>query len=87
MRVGSYKAKRGSKITTVKAHSKAGGRGRNITSSCINRVSEGESGGMVITIRGVEYPYPDLPKEQVSGLVNAGSAGRFYNKNIRGNYF
>jgi len=87
MRVNSYKAKRGSGVVTVSAHSKTNGKFRNIKSSCINRVSEGSNGEMLITIRGVEYPYPALPKSSVSSLVGAPSAGRFYNKNIRGNYF
>ena len=86
MKVKAYKAKRGSGVVTVSAHEK--GRGRNLPrSSCINRVSEGEGGGMVITIRGQQYPYPLLPTDKVSGVVNADSAGRYYNKNIRGKFF
>jgi len=70
---------------TVKAHTK--GRGRNLKSSFMDRVSEGEDGNMVITILGREYPYPLLPKDRVGGLVRAKSAGKYYNKNIRGRYF
>jgi hypothetical protein len=84
MKVKGYTAKRGSKTVSVASHNK---RGRNITSSCVNRVSEGEDGKMVITIRGKEYPYPELPKGRVSGLISAGSAGAYYNRNIRGKYF
>ena len=88
MRVKGYSAKRGNKTVAVAPHTKADkARGRNLPkSSCINRISEGEE-GMVITIRGKEYPYPLLPDVKVSGLINAKSAGRFYNKNIRGKYF
>lgn len=87
-RVKGYKAKRGSKTVAVAPHTKTDkARGRNLPkSSCINRISEGEE-GMVIKIRGVEYPYPLLSDDRVSGLINAKSAGRYYNKNIRGKYF
>ena len=87
MRVNSYTAKRGSKTVSVTAHTKKDRRFRSVTSSCVDRVSEGENGGMSITIRGKEYPYPYLPSDKVGGLINASSSGRYYNKNIRGRYF
>lgn len=87
MRVRSYKAKRGNKTVQVSAHEKSEGRFRTVKSSCIDRIGEGADGKMVITIRGREYPYPELPNNRVSGVISAESAGRYYNKHIRGRYF
>ena len=89
MRIKGYSAKRGNKTVAVAPHTKADkARGRNLPkSSCINRISEGEKQGMVITVRGKEYPYPFMPDEKVAGLMSAKSAGRYYNKNIRGKFF
>ena len=82
IKVKGHTAKRGTKTIVVKPYS------RKITkSSCINEVGIREDGSRYITIRGREYDYPYLPNEKIGSLVRVKSAGRFYNKNIKGNYY
>lgn len=85
--IRGHTASRKGKIVSIRGHSRDIKYSRSIISSCVNAVKQDAGGNNYITIRGVDYPYPLLPKERVSGVVNAGSAGKYYNKNIRGRYF
>jgi hypothetical protein len=54
-------------------------------SSFIQRVCyDGSQSFMVISLRGVYYPYCELPQATVNSLMAASSMGNFYNQNIRG---
>lgn len=87
IKVKSYTAKRGSKTTVVREHTKA--KFRTVRSSFIDRISEDGEGGYIITIKGKDYPYPYLPDFMVGGIVrgSSGSSGKYYNKNIRSRWF
>lgn len=81
-RIKGYIAKRGKKIVSIKPYIR-----KTTRSSCINEVGIKEDGTRYITIRGREYSYPYLPDDKIGGLVKAKSIGRYYNKNIKGNFY
>ena len=83
-KVKKHTAIRSGKTVVIPEHTRTE-RGRNLPrSSCINRVSINSEGNRIITIRGKEYPYNGLDDARISGLVSAKSAGKYYNKHIRG---
>lgn len=84
IRVKGHTSKRGSKAVNVSPHNRSN-RYRTVRSSFIESISESEDGGYLITINGIDYPYPELPNSMVSGLVRVG--GKYYNKNIRSRFF
>lgn len=90
-RVPKHTSTRAGKAVTVKAYSRNTTPGetrlkfRSVNSSFIDRISQNPDGGYTITIKGRDYPYPFLPNEKVGGLING--HGKYYNKQIRGNYF
>ena len=85
MKVKGHKSKRGNKVVSVKEHDRKL-KYRSVDSSFIDRISENSGGeGYVITIKGVDYPYPFLPNPMVGGLVRG--RGKYYNHKIRSNYF
>lgn len=88
-KVKKHIAKRGNKVVVVKQHERNQERGRKITSSFLERISERDGGGYDITIGGKKYPYPYLPDELVGGVIRGkdNSSGRYYNLLIRGKYF
>lgn len=90
MKVKSHKAKRGSKTVVVKSYEKKDPHSRNFNSSFLEKIVEREDGkGYDIVIRGKHYPYPFLPDNRVGGVIRGtnGSSGRYYNRNIKGNYY
>lgn len=81
-KVKSHISKRGNKIVKVRAYVRNTPR-----SSCINSLGVREDGTKYITLRGVEYDYPELPNNRINGIIRAKSMGRYYNKNIRGKFY
>lgn len=84
IRVKGHTSKRGNKSVRVSPHNR-NTKYRSVNSSFIEAISESEEGGYLITINGIDFPYPELPNSMVSGLVKIG--GKYYNKYIRGRHF
>lgn len=56
-----------------------------VSSSAIKKVAY-NSKTKVLTIRfnnNRDYDYPDVPREEVMGLLRADSVGKYYNQHIR----
>lgn len=56
-------------------------------SSFIEEVGRPAEGGMYVTIRGKQYPYPYAGISQMKSLVEAASTGGRYNHSIKGKFF
>jgi hypothetical protein len=89
------------KQVTVRSHDKKGNRKLKTwereaivkdksyrpVSSFIQEVGRKPEGGMYVTIRGKQYPYPYAGLPQMKSLVQAASTGSKYNYSIKGRYF
>lgn len=58
-----------------------------LESSSIAQVEETGRNTIIVQFRkGARYEYHGVPRETLQGLLDAPSAGRFFNENIRGQY-